>query len=320
LASAEELCRAAATELESEAAAPVDAELRAKIELELARTLHELAAILSARSDEAGAEQAYTRAHAHFDHLGPAADARALNCSSDFSGWLAVHGRFDEAAAWASRSVECARRLFGDERVPDALRGLARIAFARGDCAASEELSRRALSQELTNMSRRHQAEAPELDALAERFRQPRTDPPSPPPYLDAFRALIAIRGEGAYELASWMNGLALLERRQGRAREAEALLAEALRIHCRVFGDDCPLRLRGHELLADVQLERGDPQSALEHARIARATRERLGMLGNDSGAAATALYERCVSACAACGPEHADADASAATGDGLR
>ncbi len=152
--------------------------------------------------------------------------------------------------------------LQDEELATQMLRAQARLRFARGDAATAEDLTRRALVMELSHWARRRPEEAAGIEALARELTEARP-PEREPPYAGAFALLRKFQGNGAFELAQWINGLSLAIAAQGRVTATEPLLREALKIRCRAWGSDCPVRRMtlvhlGGLLVA--QDRRGDP------------------------------------------------------------
>ncbi|HUR27404.1 MAG TPA: tetratricopeptide repeat protein, partial [Planctomycetota bacterium] len=123
--------------------------------------------------------------------------------------------------------------------------------------------------------------------------------PAAEPPYAEAFSALRALEGDGSFELAQWMNGVAMTLMEVGRGGAVEPLLREALQIHCRALGDDCPVRQRTIELLAQQLLAEGRGDDASSELRESLATFARLGASQSPEALRAAELLTAC-SACA--------------------
>jgi tetratricopeptide (TPR) repeat protein len=251
---------------------------------------------------EAG-EGLLDQALAVFERPENARDPRRIACLTEGSLRLQTQGRFDEAEALLARAQDLTQELYGDELATDMLRRQANLRFARGEMEAAEELTRRALVFELRRWARNRPDDAPAIERLAVRLEAARP-PASEPPYVEAFQLLRRFQGDGAYELAAWMNGIVVTLVPQGRHAESEALLREALHIRCRAWGSDCPIRERTLVLLAEAlraQDRAGEARAPLEES-IAIA--ERRGE--PESAAPARELLAEC---CAA-------ADATTASG----
>jgi tetratricopeptide (TPR) repeat protein len=177
-------------------------------------------------------------------------DPRALDALTFYAWFLQQQSRFDEARVLLDRAGILAHDLFGDALASDMLRRHARLEFARGNYRSSELLSRQAVARELERWAVRRAAVGEPLRALARRIEQP-GPPASEPPFAEAFAELRALEGDGAFELAQWMNGIALVLRELERGAATEPLLREALQISCRAMGADCPVRRKSIELLA---------------------------------------------------------------------
>ncbi|MEQ1893473.1 MAG: tetratricopeptide repeat protein, partial [Planctomycetota bacterium] len=118
---------------------------------------------------------------------------------------------------------------------------------------------------------------AAEIEGLARALEEARP-PASEPPYVAAFRLLRRFKGDGAFELAGWMNGIVVVLIPQGRLAAAEQLLTEALEIRCRSWGDQCPLRQRTCVLLAEVAQAAQDAPTARRWLAESIAIAERRG------------------------------------------
>ncbi len=186
-------------------------------------------------------------------------DPRALDALKAYASFLQQRGRFDEARVLLDRAGDLAHTLFGDALAADMLRRHARLEFARGSFRSAELLSRQAVARELERWAARRTDVGDPLRALARRVEQPGS-PAAEPPFAEAFAALRALEGDGAFELAQWMNGIALVLHELERGGASEPLLREALQIHCRAMGADCPVRRRTIELLATelIDAQRG--------------------------------------------------------------
>ncbi|MSR63335.1 MAG: serine/threonine protein kinase, partial [Planctomycetes bacterium] len=204
----------------------------AETELALAR--------LATWQNDPKAEGLFLHARATLErHAGEAPrDPRLIECLTDYSGYLIGRQRLDEADVVLARAEELTRALYGDEMTSDLLRRRAFVAQARDELESAAKLTRRALSFELARWAASRPEEAAEITRVAAELS---TDAAAP--YLRAFQLLRRFRGDGAFELATWMNRLAQLREKQGHAEESEALLREALHIHCRAWGSDCPIR-----------------------------------------------------------------------------
>jgi tetratricopeptide (TPR) repeat protein/predicted Ser/Thr protein kinase len=184
-----------------------------------------------------------------FERVAPD-DPRAIACYNAYASFLQQSSRFDEARTTLDHASALAKKLLGDVLATDILRRYARLEFARGDMASAEILSRRALAHELQRWADRRPEDASKLRALAHRIEEPGS-PTADPPYASAFGELRKLEGEGVFELAQWMNGIAMTLRALRRTGAIEPMLREALEIQCRAMGPDCPVRQTTLELLA---------------------------------------------------------------------
>jgi hypothetical protein len=230
-----------------EAAIAVLAAERREPSAELAATW-----VLAAGIDQ-DLDRARTRCAAALDVLErtPGEAARTLDCLEAFSELLVRADELTEADRMFARAVVLAEQTFGETHTVHLLRARAVIAYRRGEFDASERLVRTSLATELARWQGAESATddvASSAGALAREMRDS-----GPPPYVAAFRLLRRLRGDGDFGLSHWMNGIALLLVARERTVEAEALLRESLEIHCRLYGDDCPNRMRTHLLLASL-------------------------------------------------------------------
>ena len=115
------------------------------------------------------------------------------------------------------------------------------------------------------------------------------------PPYAEAFAILRECRGNGAFELASWANGIAVTLLPQDRGAATEPLLREVLNIRCRAFGMSCPNRVSTLLLLAQVLADQDRPAEAVPLLEEVLTTLERVDETESSKGDEARALLERC-------------------------
>jgi len=221
-------------------------------------------------------------------------DPRTIQALNARAAWAQSRGDFELARGLLDRSSDLARRLYGDVLATDLIRRYARLAFAQGDASTAEQMSRQAVARELVRWSSRRPEEGPRLRALAKRLEEPGS-PAAEPPYAEAFAALRALEGNGSFELAQWMNGIAMTLVALKRGTAIEPLLHEALEIHCRAMGDDCPVRLRTIELLGEELLAEGRGGEALPHLEESVATYERLGESQSPEALRAAGLLTAC-------------------------
>jgi len=219
--------------------------------LEVAETQVALAR-LESWSDSPTVEGLLARALATFDRhaqQGERGDPRSIACLTEYAAFLQSRGRLDEAEALLERAARLTEELYGGELAAEMLRRFARLRMARGDALGAEELLRRALARELAAWGERRPEEAQEIGALTTALEGAGAEPP----YAAAFARLRRYRGDGAFEVAQWMNTIAVALAAQGRAAASEPVLREALNIRCRAWGSDCPVRQRSLLLLAGV-------------------------------------------------------------------
>ena len=170
----------------------------------------------------------------------------------------------------------------------------ARLEFARGDAQTAERMSRQAVAHELRRWSERRPEEGARLRALANRIEEP-GPPTAEPPYADAFAALRSLEGNGSFELAQWMNGIAMTLVQLGRSSALEPLLRQSLEIHCRAMGDDCPIRQRTIEMLAEQLLSEGRGPEAVAMLDESLATYTRLEQSQTPEAAHVVELLTAC-------------------------
>jgi tetratricopeptide (TPR) repeat protein len=259
----------------------------------VARTLHVLADWRNRDDDRSADEALLRRAAAIYERSDSDGSAWAVQCFFDLAALLGNRGAFAEAESWLQRGAAITERHFGDRHATDVLRRLARLAFHQGDLIRSEQYSLRAVARELAAIARRKPSEATRLLALAGRLDF--ATAAGQVALVDSFRAFRDERGLGAYEIGSWLNGLAALARACDRAELAEALLREAVVFHCRIFGHDCPVRLGSLEKLGEVLNERGACVEALTWLREAFEVRSRTDRLDTDAGRALVGLIQQC-------------------------
>jgi serine/threonine-protein kinase len=262
---------------------------------EVAETKTALARIVRWESREDGeALELLTEAAAVFERPENERDPRRIACLNELASQLEYRKRFDEAEEALARAEKLTQALYGDELATEMLRHQADLRYARGDMPGAEELTRRALVFELRRWAERRPDEAREIERVARELEDAHP-PEREPPYVDGFRLLRRFEGDGAFELAGWMNGIVVTLEPQGRHEESARLLDEALNIRCRAWGSDCPIRQRSLLLLAQAlvadehgdqarpRLEesiaiaerRGEPDSASEARRLLASLRE---------------------------------------------
>jgi tetratricopeptide (TPR) repeat protein len=221
-------------------------------------------------------------------------DPRALDALTAYARFLQWSGRFDEARVLLDRAGALAHRLFGNALASDMLRRQARLEFARGQFQSSELLSRQAVARELEHWAFMKVEIGESLRALARRIEQP-GPPASEPPFAEAFAELRALEGDGAFELAQWMNGISLLLRALQRGAATEPILREALQIRCRAMGPDCPVRRKTIELLASELADENRGGEAVTLLEESVATFERVDEATTPEAERARELLGRC-------------------------
>ena len=223
-----------------------------------------------------------------------AKDPRVLSALCTYAGFLQREERFDEARSCLDRAGSLAQELYGDALGTDMLRRHARLEFARGNAKTSELLSRQAVARELERWAGKKPDQSDYLRALAQRVEQPGS-PASEPPFADAFAVLRSIEGDGAFELAQWMNGIALVLRKLQRGTAAEPLLREALNIRCRAMGADCPVRRHTIEILATELADERRGGEAIPLLEESIAAYDRLAEADTPAAARTRDLLETC-------------------------
>ena len=217
------------------------------------------------------------QALAVFERPENARDPRRIGCLTECSMQLQDQDRFDEAEALLARAERLTQELYGDELATDMLRRQANLRYARGEMERAEELTRRALVFELRRWGARRPDDGPAIERVAAEL-ESAYPPASEPPYVAAFQLLRRFQGDGAFELAQWMNGIAVTLAPQGRHAACEALLEEALEIRCRAWGSDCPIRERTLYLLARTLQSGERPGEARARLEESIAIAERRG------------------------------------------
>lgn len=230
-----------------------------------------------ARASGADGDGELAQALLVFERPENARDPRRVDALGEEASRLAAAGRFDEAQVVLARAQELTLELYGDAQAVEVLRQQANLFFARGEHTQAEELTRRALVLELRSWRENRSDVAAEIEGLARALEDARP-PHGEPPYVAAFRLLRRFKGDGAFELAGWMNGIVVVLIPQGRLAAAEQLLGEALEIRCRSWGDQCPLRQRTCMLLAEVAQAAQDTPTARRWLAESVAIAERRG------------------------------------------
>ena len=262
--------------------------------VEVAITLARIAGNAAQFGDAADATRAFQRALELFEQLA-AEDPERLRCLDQYAAFLRREQRFDDAEAVLGQAIALARQLFGGAHVVEVLRGFANLHYDRGDDATSEKFSVEALAVELESWAVRRPGRATELARSAAELRACAEREPRVPPFESAFQQVAELSGPGAYEVAQWMTGVAVLQRRLGRDRLADELLRRSLDIGCRHFGAECPVRIGALELLGERYYKIGRVAEAAVLLEEVVATRRRLGTADEEHGLRAARLLAAC-------------------------
>lgn len=177
----------------------------------------------------------------------PGEARRTIECLDRYAALLAVERRIEEADDLLQRSARLTQQTYGERHTVDHLRRRSRLELMAGSVLAAENLARAALSTEVAGWLERRPDDTRISSSLPERLRTE-----TPAPYVETFALLRELRGKGDFALSSWMNELAALQTELGHPEQSEALLRESLQIYCRVYGLDCPNRMRTLVLLAE--------------------------------------------------------------------
>lgn len=188
----------------------------------------------------------------------PGEAARTIDCLDHYSAKLIQSGRMAEAEGMIARALQLTRQTYGEERTVNWTRLRSLVEFRKGNLDLALRFTREALGTELDAWSSTRPDEAEELSNLGARIRTA-----NPPPFVEAFRHLRSLRGDGDFGLSGWMNGIALLLEARHEFEACEALATEALEIRCRVYGIDCPNRQRSLLVLASAQGSLGKREQA---------------------------------------------------------
>jgi len=216
----------------------------------------------------------------------PGEARRTIECLDRYAGLLAVERRIQEADAIVQRSAQLTQQTYGERHTVDHLRRRARLERMAGNALAAENLARAALSTEVAGWIERRPDDARISNSLPERLRTE-----AAAPYVETFALLRELRGKGDFALSSWMNELASLQTELEQPAQAEALLRESLEIHCRVYGLDCPNRMRTLVLLAGHLGRQGRVEEALDSVDVVLETCARLDNEDNLTAREARAL-----------------------------
>ena len=219
----------------------------------------------------------------------PGEARRTIECLDGYAWALLAVDRLVQADELLRRSALLTRQFYGERHTVDHLRRRAQIEQLCGNLSGAELLARAALATEIDGWIEHHPQSERQLTALARRLRQD-----DPPPYAEAFVTLRGLRGNGDFELSSWANSLAVLMIELERPTEAEALLRESLNIYCRLYGLDCPNRMRTLFALADHLARCGRPDAARVWLEELLERIESTGLVNEDLVTQATDLAER--------------------------
>ena len=238
-------------------------------EAQAARTWHRIALLHAAQGRRAEAAASFGRAVDMLTEDG-SHPAWTIECHNDYASFLVASGDLESARQQLDHSNRIVTAAFGAARTTDLLRRFARLHFARKEWLASEELSLRALRHELRTLCSRRPGADPAVDDLLARLGRAPGDPAHAEAVVAAFAKLREFRGNGAFEVARWINEFAELMRALERPTLAVSLLRESIRFRCRVYGAQCPHRGAALERLAQLLVSQGGQAEALSLLREA--------------------------------------------------
>ncbi len=285
-AKAERLIRGALVELQT---------IRPEPQFEIAKTLQRLSRVARSQLRWKDADALLVDAIARLDSLDLGQNPLSLECLFDRVGVLHQLQQEDQAEAVLEQAVPLAESLFGDERSVDVLRAFAKLHQKRGDLDLSGRVHCQAVAAELERWARRRISEAPRLRALQAELSSASLAGGRTPPFAEAMAQIRDYRGLGSYETAEWMNELAQFLRLCGETAAAESLYQEALVIHCRLYGEQCPIRLTTLEEFGSLCCETRRPGQARELLQTAWAIREQAGSTHEPAAARTKQLLEEC-------------------------
>ncbi|MEM7202123.1 MAG: serine/threonine-protein kinase [Planctomycetota bacterium] len=262
---------------------------------ERGRTAHRRALLYLRRGDLPAAEQAFAGAAEALTAAGPSHAAWIVECWHDYAAVLQNRHAYADAEAMLGRAAALAQDRLGPHRSTDVLRRFARLYTQQGQLDLAAAFSCRAVAQAMRSWALRRPEDADRLRSIAARVEPGITEPGGRTALLDAFAVMRAYRGEGSFELASWAVGLGTLFVLSGDRDLAEQLTRHALTARCRVYGDDCPIRLRALTQLAEVLHDQGRCAEACELTAKAKALCQRTGRGGTASGRRAHAVADAC-------------------------
>ena len=224
----------------------------------------------------------------------PEVDPRMVDALASLANVSRRLGRYDEARSYLDRAVALTTELYGHERDVEMLRAYANIHFDQGEYDTSERLCRQAVVRELERWARKRPGDAQRIGEVQRRLESAGGDGLDAP-YAEAFAILREYRGNGAFELASWANGICQVLQRQGRGAATVPLLQEVSTIGCRAFGADCPIRAETLLHLAREYVEQERPDDARPLLEEILAIDERSDRIAPSVAAEARSLLKRC-------------------------
>ena len=223
---------------------------------EVLTSLNDLAILLHAQGDLAGAEPLYHRAlEARERTLGPE-HPDTLSSLNNLANLLTDQGDLAGAEPLYRRALEAQERTLGPED-PDMLSSLNNLAIllkTQGDHAGAEPLYRRALEAQERTLGPEHPDTLTSLNNLAKVLSDQGDLAGAEPLYRRALEARERTLGPEHPDTLSSLNNLGALRKDQGRLEDAEALYARAVAGAQALLLPQHPWRLQMERNLARVR------------------------------------------------------------------
>ncbi len=258
---------------------------------DVAASLNNLAALLYATGDFAGAEALHREAlSAKRELLGEEHPSVAVSLSN-LARLLDDKGDYAGAEPLLREALAMNRRLLGEEhpRVATIFNNLALLLDNKGDYAAAEALCREALALRRKLLGEEHLSVATTLNNLAELLRAKGHYAGAEPLQREALAIKRKLLGEEHPSVATSLNNLAALLRAKGDYTGAEPLYREALAMNRKLLGEEHRSVATSLSNLAQLLRTKGDYVGAEPLQREALAMQRRL--LGEDHPDIATGL-----------------------------
>ncbi len=258
---------------------------------DVAASLNNLAALLCAKGDFAGAEALHREALAVKRRLQGEEHPSVATSLGNLARVLDDKGDYAGAEPLLREALAMRRRLQGEEHpsVATILNNLALLLDDKGDYASAEALCRKALAMRRKLLGEEHPSVAASLNNLAELLRVKGQYARAEPLQREALAIKRKLLGEEHPSVATSLNNLAALLRAKGDYAGAEPLYREALAMNRKLLGEEHRSVATSLSNLAQLLRAKGDYVGAEPVQREAVAMQRRL--LGEEHPDVATGL-----------------------------